>query len=133
MIASFAALEQPSATTTVASPVVAASSKGDIIALGSVNGVLSVYDYGLREEVLKINFGQYTRNVLFSPNGEILAASLESTPDMSLVLLNAATGEELLKIDHIQSNWGLKTAFSPDGALFATVGVKKGSRLYQGP
>ncbi|MFC1859829.1 WD40 repeat domain-containing protein [Thermodesulfobacteriota bacterium] len=133
MVTSFAALEGHSTTTTVASPVVAASPKGNIIALGSAKGMLHLYDYECQEEVLKVNLDQHIRRVLFSPNGKIVAVSLDSTSDMALILLDMATGKELMKIDHIKSNWGLQMAFSADGTIFATAGVKKGSRQYEGP
>ncbi|MFC1857695.1 WD40 repeat domain-containing protein [Thermodesulfobacteriota bacterium] len=133
MVTSFPAFEGHSTTTIVASPVVAASPKGNIIALGSAKGMLHLYDYERREAVLNVNFGQYIRKVLFSPNGKIVAASLDATSDMSLILLDAVTGKELLKINHIKSNWGLQMAFSQNGTMFTTVGVKKGSRQYEGP
>ncbi len=133
IVTSFAVLEGHYATTTVASPVFAASPKSNIIALGSAKGILHLYDYERQEKMLKVDFGQYIRKVLFSPNGKIVAVSVDSTSDMALILLDVATGKEHMKIDHIKSNWGLQMAFSPDGTIFTTVGVKKGSRQYEGP
>jgi WD40 repeat protein/uncharacterized caspase-like protein len=109
----------PLVTPTPPTPSVAFSPKGDMLASGSSDNTIEVWDVAAGREIKTLGGGKssYT-SVVFSPGGEILAAG---TRDNTITLWDTATWDELKNV-RVADKWGWvnSIAFSPDGKTFAS-------------
>jgi WD40 repeat protein len=116
-------------TVSISFDVITASN--ELITIGGWKGEIRLYCLETDELVRTIPHEGDARGILFSSDGKILAVSIQYRhDDLAISLYDTNSGEELMKIDDINSNWGLNMAFSPDGKLFTSAGVKKGEKTY---
>ena len=99
---------------------VAFSPDGTILAAGTDNGLVTLWDVATYEELATLKVQKSSSpSVAFSPDGAILAAADNGT----VTLWDVATHEELATLEgHTGNRIGNGAAFSPDGKILASGG-----------
>lgn len=103
------------------------SPDGTLLAVGTADGVLRLWDFKARKIRGRMAHGKGALMVAFDPTGRTLAAG---SSDRSITLWNVATGQRLQTLeghDEVVHN----VAFSPDGRRLASVSSDHTARIWE--
>ena len=96
---------------------VAFSPDGKILASGSEDGTIKLWDVAMGEEIhTLVGHTLYVTSVAFDPDGTIIASG---SFDKTIKLWDVATGEEIRTLTG-HSKYVVSVAFSPDGKVLAS-------------
>ncbi len=103
---------------------VAFSPNGDILASGSAQGTVKLWNVATRTTIRTLEYDSGVESVAFSPDGNILASHSDE-----VTLWESATGKKMATL--FRTDGGGSVAFSPDGAILAAGSPDNKVRLWE--